>query len=113
MGEQTTIVDEPGFYSGRFHEDMRRALLEVGIFCYRDEEKKRIKTDGDVSITKFLNRLLGLEMATQQPLFVYFRYLHPPAFFAFFFCISFLHLFLKYYFPPFFLLMYFTNLKKN
>ena len=68
------MVDEPGFYSGRFREDMKRALLEVGIFVYKDEERKRIKTDGDISITKFLNRLLGLEMAIQQALFQYFRY---------------------------------------
>jgi len=52
---------------------MTRALLEVGIFTYKDEEKKRIKIDGDIPISKFLNRLLGLEMAVQQALFQYFR----------------------------------------
>ena len=73
MGEQENIVQTPGFYAGNFIKDMCRALLQVGVFTYRDEERKRIKIDGDVSISKFLNRLLGMEMAVQQALFQYFR----------------------------------------
>ena len=73
VGEQESVVEVPSFYAGNFKRDMTRALLEVGIFTYKDEEKKRIKIDGDIPISKFLNRLLGLEMAVQQALFQYFR----------------------------------------
>ena len=54
-------------------EDMKRALFEVGILTYKNEEKSRMKTDGDVPVSKFLNRLLGLQIGTQQALFQYFR----------------------------------------
>ena len=73
VGEQESVVEVPSFYAGNFKRDMTRALLEVGIFTYKDEEKKRIKIDGDIPISKFLNRLLGLEMAVQQALFQHFR----------------------------------------
>ena len=77
VGEQESVVEVPSFYAGNFKRDMTRALLEVGIFTYKDEEKKRIKIDGDIPISKFLNRLLGLEMAVQQALFQYFRSAQP------------------------------------
>ena len=80
MGEQENVVKMPSFYSGHFTKDMCRALLQVGVYTYRDEERKRIKIDGDVSISKFLNRLLGLEMAVQQALFQYFRFLFLSSF---------------------------------
>ena len=80
MGEQENIVEMPSFYSGHFTKDMCRALLQVGLYTYRDEERKRIKIDGDISISKFLNRLLGLEMAVQQALFQYFRLLLSETF---------------------------------
>ena len=78
VGEQESVVEVPSFYAGNFKRDMTRALLEVGIFTYKDEEKKRIKIDGDIPISKFLNRLLGLEMAVQQALFQYFRSAYLP-----------------------------------
>ena len=74
VGEQENLVAMPSFYSGNFTKDMCRALLQVGVYTYRDEERRRIKIEGDVSISKFLNRLLGMEMAVQQALFQYFRF---------------------------------------
>ena len=74
MGEQENLVAMPSFYAGNFTKDMCCALLQVGVYTHRDEERKRIKVDGDVSISKFLNRLLGMEMAVQQALFQYFRF---------------------------------------
>jgi len=72
---------------------MKRSLLEVGLFAYKSDEKsknkkeeriengenqetqksKKLKIDGDVQVSKFLNRLLGLDIGTQQALFQYFR----------------------------------------
>ena len=73
VGEDTNTIEPPKFYSGNFMEDMKRALFEVGILTYKNEEKSRMKTDGDVPVSKFLNRLLGLQIGTQQALFQYFR----------------------------------------
>ena len=73
MGEEQNTVDPPSFYSGNFKEDMKRSLLEVGLFCYKNDDKTKLKIDGDVQVSKFLNRLLGLEIGTPQALFQYFR----------------------------------------
>ena len=73
VGEESNTIEPPKFYSGNFMEDMKRALLEVGILTYKNEERSRVKTDGDIPVSKFLNRLLGLQIGTQQALFQYFR----------------------------------------
>ena len=43
MGEQEPIVPFPSFYSGRFKEDMRRALIEVGVLVYKGFGPKKYK----------------------------------------------------------------------
>ncbi|XP_036409983.1 protein strawberry notch homolog 2-like isoform X2 [Megalops cyprinoides] len=66
-------VPPPKGYPGgdaSFFADMKRGLMDVGIFC-RDH-RLGINTEKDCSITKFLNRILGLEVHKQNSLFQYF-----------------------------------------
>uniref|UniRef100_A0A7N8YCH6 Protein strawberry notch homolog 2 n=1 Tax=Mastacembelus armatus TaxID=205130 RepID=A0A7N8YCH6_9TELE len=50
--------------------DMKHGMMDVGIFC--KESRFGISTEKDCSITKFLNRILGLEVHKQNYLFQYF-----------------------------------------
>uniref|UniRef100_A0AAQ4QES5 Protein strawberry notch homolog 2 n=1 Tax=Gasterosteus aculeatus aculeatus TaxID=481459 RepID=A0AAQ4QES5_GASAC len=50
--------------------DMKIGMMDVGIFCR--ESRFGINTEKDCSITKFLNRILGLEVHKQNFLFQYF-----------------------------------------
>uniref|UniRef100_A0A3Q1BF45 Protein strawberry notch homolog 2 n=1 Tax=Amphiprion ocellaris TaxID=80972 RepID=A0A3Q1BF45_AMPOC len=50
--------------------DMKCGMMDVGIFC--KEPRFGISTEKDCSITKFLNRILGLEVHKQNYLFQYF-----------------------------------------
>ncbi|KAM9358160.1 strawberry notch homolog 2b [Symphorus nematophorus] len=53
-----------------FFRDMKLGMMDVGIFC--KEPRFGISTEKDCSITKFLNRILGLEVHKQNYLFQYF-----------------------------------------
>uniref|UniRef100_A0A8C4H0L2 Protein strawberry notch homolog 2 n=1 Tax=Dicentrarchus labrax TaxID=13489 RepID=A0A8C4H0L2_DICLA len=53
-----------------FFRDMKLGMIDVGIFC--KESRFGISTEKDCSITKFLNRILGLEVHKQNYLFQYF-----------------------------------------
>ncbi|XP_038572206.1 protein strawberry notch homolog 2 isoform X2 [Micropterus salmoides] len=53
-----------------FFRDMKIGMMDVGIFCR--EPRFGINTEKDCSITKFLNRILGLEVHKQNYLFQYF-----------------------------------------
>ncbi|XP_070765185.1 si:ch73-63e15.2 [Enoplosus armatus] len=53
-----------------FFRDMKLGMMDVGIFCR--ESRFGISTEKDCSITKFLNRILGLEVHKQNYLFQYF-----------------------------------------
>lgn len=53
-----------------FFRDMKHGMMDVGIFC--KESRFGIGTEKDCSITKFLNRILGLEVHKQNFLFQYF-----------------------------------------
>uniref|UniRef100_A0A3Q3KNM4 Protein strawberry notch homolog 2 n=1 Tax=Monopterus albus TaxID=43700 RepID=A0A3Q3KNM4_MONAL len=59
----------PGGDAG-FFRDMKLGMMDVGIFC--KEPRFGISTEKDCSITKFLNRILGLEVHKQNYLFQYF-----------------------------------------
>jgi hypothetical protein len=50
--------------------DMKHGMMDVGIFC--KEPRFGLSTEKDCSITKFLNRILGLEVHKQNSLFQYF-----------------------------------------
>ncbi|XP_027884716.1 strawberry notch homolog 2b isoform X1 [Xiphophorus couchianus] len=53
-----------------FFRDMKVGMMDVGIIC--KEPRFGISTEKDCSITKFLNRILGLEVHKQNYLFQYF-----------------------------------------
>ncbi|KAM7410220.1 hypothetical protein PAMA_001595 [Pampus argenteus] len=66
-------VPPPKTYPGGeavFFRDMKHGMMDVGIFCR--ETRLGINTEKDCSITKFLNRILGLEVHKQNHLFQYF-----------------------------------------
>ncbi|XP_063770424.1 protein strawberry notch homolog 2 isoform X2 [Pseudophryne corroboree] len=59
----------PGGPSAFFH-DIKQGLLSVGICCR--ETKYNVVVDKECSVTKFLNRMLGLEVHKQNSLFQFF-----------------------------------------
>ncbi|KAK6467437.1 protein strawberry notch-like protein 2-like isoform X1 [Huso huso] len=73
MGQIESKVPTPKGYPGgdaMFFRDMKRGLMDVGIFC--KEPRFGVGVEKDCSITKFLNRILGLEVYKQNSLFQYF-----------------------------------------
>ncbi|KAF5903061.1 protein strawberry notch 2 isoform X1, partial [Clarias magur] len=66
-------VPPPKAYPGgeaRFFADMKKGMTDVGIF-YK-EPRFGLNAEKDCNITKFLNRILGLEVHQQNFLFQYF-----------------------------------------
>ncbi|KAM4739563.1 strawberry notch homolog 2b isoform 2-T3 [Anableps anableps] len=66
-------VPPPKGYPGgdaMFFRDMKVGMMDVGIIS--KEPRLGISTEKDCSITKFLNRILGLEVHKQNYLFQYF-----------------------------------------
>ncbi|KAI3368917.1 hypothetical protein L3Q82_025888 [Scortum barcoo] len=73
LGHIENKVPPPKGYPGgdaMFFRDMKLGMMDVGIFC--KESRFGISTEKDCSITKFLNRILGLEVHKQNYLFQYF-----------------------------------------
>uniref|UniRef100_A0A3Q1BCK7 Protein strawberry notch homolog 2 n=1 Tax=Amphiprion ocellaris TaxID=80972 RepID=A0A3Q1BCK7_AMPOC len=73
LGHIENKVPPPKGYPGgeaMFFRDMKCGMMDVGIFC--KEPRFGISTEKDCSITKFLNRILGLEVHKQNYLFQYF-----------------------------------------
>ncbi|XP_058256712.1 si:ch73-63e15.2 isoform X1 [Hemibagrus wyckioides] len=69
LGHIESKVPPPKGYPGgdaMFFRDMKQGMMDVGIFC------KEINPEKDCTITKFLNRILGLEVLKQNSLFQYF-----------------------------------------
>eukprot|EP00079_Xenopus_tropicalis_P011514 XP_002937427.2 PREDICTED: protein strawberry notch homolog 2 isoform X2 [Xenopus tropicalis] len=60
--------DYPGS-SKEFFQEIKQGLLSVGICC---RETKHNAIDKECSVTKFLNRMLGLEVHKQNSLFQFF-----------------------------------------
>lgn len=73
LGYIENKVPPPKGYPGgesRFFADMKKGMIDVGIFC--KEPRFGLNTEKDCTITKFLNRILGLEVHQQNFLFQYF-----------------------------------------
>ncbi|XP_077572995.1 strawberry notch homolog 2b isoform X2 [Stigmatopora nigra] len=73
LGHIENKVPVPKGYPGGdalFFRDMKHGMMDVGIFCR--EPRFGINTEKDCSITKFLNRILGLDVHKQNYLFQYF-----------------------------------------
>ncbi|XP_008835403.1 protein strawberry notch homolog 2 isoform X2 [Nannospalax galili] len=74
LGHTDNRVPLPQGYPGgdaAFFRDMKQGLLSVGIGG-RESRTGCLDVEKDCSITKFLNRILGLEVRKQNALFQYF-----------------------------------------
>lgn len=74
LGQTDSRVPLPQGYPGgdaAFFRDMKQGLLSVGIGG-RESRTGCLDVEKDCSITKFLNRILGLEVHKQNALFQYF-----------------------------------------
>ncbi|XP_076847381.1 protein strawberry notch homolog 2a [Brachyhypopomus gauderio] len=73
LGHIDNKVPPPKAYVGgeeRFFSDMKKGMIDVGIFC--KDLRFGLNTEKDCTITKFLNRILGMEVHHQNALFQYF-----------------------------------------
>ncbi|UYV73913.1 sno [Cordylochernes scorpioides] len=72
MELETPLVPPPRDYERDFFADIRRALVGVGLVS-EDERTKMQSAEKDfVNMSKFLNRILGMEVDLQNRLFQYF-----------------------------------------
>ncbi|KAF4097656.1 hypothetical protein G5714_021664 [Onychostoma macrolepis] len=73
LGQIESKVPPPKDYPGgdaMFFRDMKHGMMDVGMLC--SQSRLGINTEKDCNITKFLNRILGLEVHKQNSLFQYF-----------------------------------------
>ncbi|XP_066512341.1 protein strawberry notch homolog 2-like isoform X2 [Hoplias malabaricus] len=73
LGQIENKVPAPKGYPGgeaRFFADIKKGMIDVGILCR--EPRFGLNPEKDCTITKFLNRILGLEVHKQNSLFQYF-----------------------------------------
>uniref|UniRef100_A0A8C8SJX5 Protein strawberry notch homolog 2 n=1 Tax=Pelusios castaneus TaxID=367368 RepID=A0A8C8SJX5_9SAUR len=74
LNQTKSKVPLPKYYPGGesvFFQEMKQGLISVGICC-KEMKYGCISVEKDCSITKFLNRILGLEVHKQNMLFQYF-----------------------------------------
>lgn len=73
LGQTESKVPPPKDYPGgeaMFFRDMKYGMMDVGMLC--SQSRLGINIEKDCNITKFLNRILGLEVHKQNSLFQYF-----------------------------------------
>ncbi|XP_052445140.1 protein strawberry notch homolog 2 isoform X3 [Carassius gibelio] len=73
LGQIDSKVPPPQDYPGgdaMFFKDMKHGMMDVGMLC--SQSRLGINTEKDCNISKFLNRILGLEVHKQNSLFQYF-----------------------------------------
>uniref|UniRef100_UPI00358FF1F1 protein strawberry notch homolog 2 isoform X2 n=1 Tax=Myxine glutinosa TaxID=7769 RepID=UPI00358FF1F1 len=68
IGSYYTV--RPPNYPGNFFQDMKEGLLGVGIIT--KDARGNLTVEKELGLSKFLNRLLGLEVERQAALFTYF-----------------------------------------
>uniref|UniRef100_A0A8C3XKG5 Protein strawberry notch homolog 2 n=1 Tax=Chelydra serpentina TaxID=8475 RepID=A0A8C3XKG5_CHESE len=74
LNQTKSKVPLPKYYQEReaeFFQEMKQGLISVGICC-KEMKYGYVSVEKDCSITKFLNRILGLEVHKQNMLFQYF-----------------------------------------
>ncbi|XP_048582469.1 protein strawberry notch homolog 1-like [Nematostella vectensis] len=71
LGQAQPMVPPPSSYKGNFFQDVRRALFGVGLVT-RDDRGNYSMLDKDyTNMSRFLNRILGMEVVLQNELFSY------------------------------------------
>lgn len=73
MGYESPMVQPPSDYKGDFFTDIAGALVGVGLIVNSESNPGVLSLDKDYnSISKFLNRILGMPVELQNRLFKYF-----------------------------------------
>lgn len=73
MGYESAMVPPPSDYKGDFFTDVAGALVGVGLIVNSETNPGVLSLDKDYnSISKFLNRILGMPVELQNRLFKYF-----------------------------------------
>jgi len=73
MGYDKPMVEPPADYKGDFFRDIAGALVGVGMIVNSESNPGVLSLDKDYnSISKFLNRILGMPVELQNRLFKYF-----------------------------------------
>lgn len=73
MGYESAMVPPPADYKGDFFRDVAAALVGVGLIVNSESNPGVLSLDKDYnSISKFLNRILGMPVELQNRLFKYF-----------------------------------------
>lgn len=71
-GQSVPMIPPPDDYKGHFFQDIRSALVGVGLVI-KDEKSGLTILDKDyTNMSRFLNRILGVEVELQNRLFAYF-----------------------------------------
>ncbi|XP_038054684.1 protein strawberry notch homolog 1-like [Patiria miniata] len=69
---QSSLVPPPADYHGHFLRDAREALIGVGMVAYDERYHVPVLDKDFNNMSKFLNRILGMEVEMQNQLFAYF-----------------------------------------
>ncbi|KAL3856506.1 hypothetical protein ACJMK2_011256 [Sinanodonta woodiana] len=69
---EAPLVPPPSSYKGKFFEDLKVALIGVGLITQDENLAVPILEKDYNNISKFLNRMLGMEVEIQNALFQYF-----------------------------------------
>ncbi|XP_033748183.1 protein strawberry notch homolog 1-like isoform X1 [Pecten maximus] len=72
LGFESPLVAPPSDYQGDFNADVRKSLIGVGMVTVDDRINVPILDKDYNNISKFLNRILGMEVALQNALFKHF-----------------------------------------
>lgn len=71
-GQSAPTIPPPQDYKGEFFQDVRTALIGVGLVVKDDKNNVTILDKDFTNISRFLNRILGVEVELQNHLFAYF-----------------------------------------
>lgn len=71
-GQGSPLIPPPQDYKGHFFQDVRSALIGVGLVVKDDKSGLSILDKDYTNISRFLNRILGIEVELQNRLFAYF-----------------------------------------
>lgn len=72
LGFDAPLVPIPKTYDGDFFEDVKKGLAGVGLISFDERIGVPLLEKDYNNISKFLNRILGMEVALQNAMFKYF-----------------------------------------